>query len=107
MGLFRKTLRDIEKQVHLGRFVQARAALEDHINAEHTVEGDLAGLAAAIQLYRRKLLDAKTKLTLLNTNSKKTTPAQIEEDLALARNELVKIQALISKLRNESKLELS
>ncbi len=38
MGLFRRTLRDIEKQVHLGKFVQARQALEEHINAEHSLD---------------------------------------------------------------------
>lgn len=106
MGLFRKTLTDLGKLVDKKELVKARQVLDDHINTEHTTEGDLAGVAASIHVYQQKLLEAKAKLTALNAGSKKTSAAEVKKDIATAQAELVKMQALISKLRSDARLKL-
>ena len=71
MGLLRKTLTDLVKLLDRGNLIKAREVLDEHITAEHTAEGDLAGVAASIRVYQQKLLEAKAKLTALKAGSKK------------------------------------
>lgn len=108
MGLFRRKLDVIEKLVQGKRIEDAYAVLDEHFNDEHTLEGDLAGLAAAIHTYQQQLVDLKGKFAILKHGSTRA-PKIIEEitgTIAIAKKEVVKIQAIIGKMRAEAKIKL-
>lgn len=107
MGLFHQKLREIVNRIEHAKIQEAYQILEDHINAEHTAEGDLAGLAVAIRSYQQKLLDLKEKLGKIRVGTKLTKfPEGVKQDIAAAQAELQKAVWLIYKLRREAKIKL-
>ena len=107
MSLFHQKLKDIVKAIDNRRLEQAHQILSDHFNSEYATEGDLAGLAGALQSYKSYLQTAKDKLARLKGGGLKTTSDSVKDTIANAEIELGRIIALISKLRSDAKIKLS
>ena len=56
MTFFRKTLQDIIRLIKEGKNQEAKAALQQHIQNEHHMEGDIAELSRVLQAYQLDLL---------------------------------------------------
>ena len=107
MSLFHQKLKDIVKAIDNRRLEQAHQILSDHFNSEYATEGDLAGLAAALQSYKSYLQTAKDKLIRLKVGGQRTTSDSVKNTIANAEIELERIIVLISKLRSDAKIKLS
>ncbi len=117
MGLFHQRLSVIRERVKKGDYVNAHLNLKEHIEAEHHIGSDLAGLATAIQVYRRYLAELEQKLVAIQSTSNlpgkkvveialKKESEEINKIISAAEVEVTEIQALISKLRSEARIKL-
>ncbi len=112
MGLFHKTLEDIHEYGKEGQFLPAMRVLNEHIAADHEFNSDLAGLQGALQSYTHALRELQEQANGLLTKRKSETGAAkalTEKELKKvfrdkvynARMHLIKVEALIIKLRKD------
>src|SRR3989344_4071006 len=62
MGLFQKTLGDVQKEVAHGKFDVALKYLDHHDKKEQELAFDLAGLQVAIEKYKKQLDSVRSLL---------------------------------------------
>ena len=110
MGLFHKTLEDVQRAVKSRKYSDAQVILAKHLTVEHDLFSDLAGLARAIHIYQQHLVDLDQKITVVKTSrGSRTERSEIKEINRLitsAQAEVGTIQVLISKLRTEARVDL-
>ena len=109
MGLFNDTLIDIYEASKKNRFTEAKKILDKHIEAEHNFQSDLSGLQGALNSYSHELRQLQEESTYLL--SRKAANAKALQELFKdktynARIHLVKIEALIMRLRQNARIEL-